>query len=91
VGGRAAQFEEDDSWAPVRDDLNDWLQIGPDVHAGPRTCQTHMGLYNSGPGWGADPHASGSLKVTVRFPPRPPPPRRVRRLAMETPRSIQVG
>lgn len=86
MGGRAAQFEEDDSWAPVRDDLNDWLQIGHDVEAGERTCQTHMGLYNAGPGWGADKYASASLKVTVR-----PPPPRVGRLARKTPRCIRVG
>ena len=52
-------------WAPVRDDDNDWVQLGPDknVPEGARTCQTHMDLYGSGPGWGNQKNAGQGLKV----------------------------
>jgi len=67
-GSGGLQADGDDVWAPVRDDDNDWLQVGKDRNYpdGPRTCQTHMDLYGSGPNWGHQKRDGGGLKVRLR-------------------------
>eukprot|EP00241_Pyramimonas_parkeae_P003604 CAMPEP_0114263832 /NCGR_PEP_ID=MMETSP0058-20121206/22790_1 /TAXON_ID=36894 /ORGANISM="Pyramimonas parkeae, CCMP726" /LENGTH=648 /DNA_ID=CAMNT_0001380279 /DNA_START=111 /DNA_END=2057 /DNA_ORIENTATION=- len=56
----------DDSWVPVRDEDNDWLQVGEDQHVrDSRTCQTHIDLYGNGPAWGLKAGESPSLKTNI--------------------------
>ncbi|KAK3258441.1 hypothetical protein CYMTET_32527 [Cymbomonas tetramitiformis] len=65
--GKKPFFEPgvDDNWTPIRDNHNDWLQVGRDTNM-QRTCLRNQELYGvEGPDWGLDAEKGWSLKTHV--------------------------